>query len=111
MGRAFSRSLRVCAVREVRNQVRMVESLAVGRLVLGACGGALGGMGVMEVGWGGGLAIVEERGEVGDGFAIRNRLSLEKRICGESVKGKEDLAKRGRLIRGADDTLLLFANY
>ncbi len=38
VGRAFSRSLRVCAVREVRNQVRMQESLAAGRLVLGACG-------------------------------------------------------------------------
>jgi len=38
VGRAFSRSLRVCAVREVRNQVRMVESLAAGRLVLGAWG-------------------------------------------------------------------------
>ncbi len=47
MGRAFSRSLRVCAVREVRNQVRMVESLAAGRLVLGAWGGrvSLGGGG------------------------------------------------------------------
>lgn len=41
MGRAFSRSLRVCAVREVRNQVRMLESLAAGRLVLGACGGGV----------------------------------------------------------------------
>lgn len=45
VGRAFSRSLRVCAVREVRNQARMVESLAAGRLVLGAWGGVRWGRG------------------------------------------------------------------